>query len=86
MATLRKLAEYPELKDEDFTVRQTYLRESLAYANIHILHALQESEQKTNGPPSKNAECMRRRHAILTTTIWRSLRGKKIDGSKVCLR
>jgi hypothetical protein len=47
--TLQKLAEHPELNNEDFTVRRTYLREHLADANIQILHALKEYELKANG-------------------------------------
>ena len=45
LATLQKLAEYPELTDEDFAVRQPYLREHLANANLTVLSALDNSEQ-----------------------------------------
>ena len=46
LAQLEKLAEYPELKDEDFTIYQSYFREYVADANILVLDALEESEQK----------------------------------------
>ena len=45
LAILQKLAEYPELKDEDFVVRQAYLREHLANVNLSVLSALDNSEQ-----------------------------------------
>jgi hypothetical protein len=45
-AILEKLAEYPELRDEDFVVRQAYLREQVANVNMTVLNALGESEQK----------------------------------------
>jgi len=51
--TLQKLAEYPELKNEDFAVQQIYLRERLADTNLRILHALEESELKANGDAFK---------------------------------
>ncbi|MEG9437413.1 hypothetical protein JAO29_14750 [Edaphobacter sp. HDX4] len=59
--TLQKLAEYPELKNEDFTVRQTYLREHLADANIQVLHALKESELKANGLAFKERSAFEKR-------------------------
>jgi hypothetical protein len=43
---LGKLAEYPELKDEDFTVRQAYLHEQCASVNVSVLHQLEKAEQK----------------------------------------
>ena len=46
LAILEKLAEYPELRDEDFIVRQVYLREQVANVNMTVLNALGESEQK----------------------------------------
>ena len=45
LTVLQKLAEYPELKDEDFVVRKAYLREHLANANLTVLNALENSEQ-----------------------------------------
>jgi hypothetical protein len=45
LAVLQKLAEYPELREEDFVVRQAYLREHLANANMTVLNALDHSEQ-----------------------------------------
>jgi hypothetical protein len=44
---LEKLAEYPELNNEDFIIYQSYFREYLADANMMVLDALEESEQKT---------------------------------------
>jgi predicted alpha/beta-fold hydrolase len=46
LAILERLAEYPELSDEDFVVRQAYLREQVANVNMTVLNALGESEQK----------------------------------------
>jgi hypothetical protein len=47
--TLQKLAEYPELQDEGFTVRQAYLRECQASVNVSVLDAMEESEQAAIG-------------------------------------
>lgn len=47
MALLEKLAEYPELKNEDFIIYRSYLREYLADANMMVLDALENSEQET---------------------------------------
>ena len=47
--TLKLLAEYPELQDESFIARQSYLRQLLADANISILEALHESEEANGG-------------------------------------
>src|SRR5260370_20112029 len=45
LALLEKLAEYPELKNEDFIIYQSYFREYLADTNMIVLDALEESEQ-----------------------------------------
>ena len=42
---LEKLAEYPELNNEDFIIYQSYFREYLADTNMVVLDALEESEQ-----------------------------------------
>ena len=47
LSLMGKLAEYPELNHEDFTVYQSYLREYLADTNLTVLDILQESEQET---------------------------------------
>jgi hypothetical protein len=47
LALLEKLAEYPELNNEDFIVYQSYFHEYLADANMMVLDALEESEQET---------------------------------------
>ena len=47
VALLEKLAEYPELNNEDFIIFQSYFREYLADTNMVVLDALEESEQKT---------------------------------------
>lgn len=47
LALLQKLAEYPELKNEDFTVLQSHFREQLANTNLIVLDALDDSEQET---------------------------------------
>ncbi|WP_213803739.1 hypothetical protein [Granulicella sp. dw_53] len=44
---LEKLAEYPELNNEDFIIYQSYFREYLADTNMMVLDALEESEQET---------------------------------------
>jgi hypothetical protein len=46
LALLEKLAEYPELNNEDFIIYQSYFREYLADANAMVLDALEESEQE----------------------------------------
>jgi hypothetical protein len=46
LAILEKLADYLELRDEDFVVREAYLREQVANINMTVLNALGESEQK----------------------------------------
>jgi hypothetical protein len=51
--TLQELAEYPELQTEDFTIRQAYFREYLAYVNMCVLDAMEVSEQKVNGAAFK---------------------------------
>ena len=47
LALLEKLAEYPELNNEDFIIFQSYFREYLGDTNMMILDALEESEQET---------------------------------------
>lgn len=47
LTLLEKLAEYPELNNEDFIVFQSYFREYLADTNMTVLDALAESEQET---------------------------------------
>ena len=47
LAQLEKLAEYPELKNEDFIIYQSCFREYVADANMMVLDALEDSEQKT---------------------------------------
>ena len=47
VALLEKLAEYPELNNEDFIIFQSYFREYLADTNLVVLDALGESEHKT---------------------------------------
>jgi hypothetical protein len=44
---LERLAEYPELNNEDFIIYQSYFREYLADTNMVVLDALAESEQET---------------------------------------
>ena len=46
LALLEKLAEYPELNNEEFIIYQSYLREYLADANAVVLDALEEYEQE----------------------------------------
>jgi hypothetical protein len=46
LGILEKLAEFPELRTEDFAMRRVYLREHLAKANIEVLHHLGEAEQQ----------------------------------------
>ena len=48
LALFEKLAEYPELKNEDFVVYQAYLREYLSDTNLMVLDALEAAEQKIN--------------------------------------
>jgi hypothetical protein len=43
---LARLADYPELNDEDFVIYQSYFREYLANINLFVLNALEESEQQ----------------------------------------
>lgn len=62
--TLQKLAEYPELSNEDFTVRQTYLREHLADANLQVLHALEESEMEANGVAFKGRRAYEKKTSV----------------------
>jgi hypothetical protein len=47
LTLLEKLAEYPELNNEDFIIFQSYFREYLADTNMAVLDALEESEQET---------------------------------------
>jgi len=47
LTLLEKLAEYPELNNEDFIIYQSYFREYLADTNMIVLDALEESEQET---------------------------------------
>jgi hypothetical protein len=47
LTLLEKLAEYPELNNEDFIIYQSYFREHLADANMIVLDALEEFEQET---------------------------------------
>jgi hypothetical protein len=46
LALLEKLAEYPELNNEDFIIYQSCFREYLADANTMVLDALEEYEQE----------------------------------------
>jgi hypothetical protein len=46
LALLEKLAEYPELNNEDFVIYQSCFREYLADANAMVLDALEEYEQE----------------------------------------
>lgn len=46
LVILEKLGEFPELQQEDFAMRSTYLSEHLAKANIEVLHVMGEAEQK----------------------------------------
>jgi hypothetical protein len=46
LALLEKLAEYPELNNEDFIIYQSYFREYLADANMAVIDALEDSEQE----------------------------------------
>ena len=45
LSLLGKLAEYPELQDDHFTVLQVYFREHLADTNLAVISALEVSEQ-----------------------------------------
>jgi len=47
LVILEKLAEYPELKNEDFIIYQSCFREYVADANMMVLDALEDSEQET---------------------------------------
>lgn len=47
LALLEKLAEYPELNNEDFIIYQSYFREYLADTNMAVIDVLEESEQRT---------------------------------------
>ena len=47
LTLLEKLAEYPELNNEDFIIFQSYFREYLADTNMMVLDSLEESEQET---------------------------------------
>jgi hypothetical protein len=47
LTLLEKLAEYPELNNEEFIIFQSYFREYLADTNMMVLDALEESEQET---------------------------------------
>ena len=47
LALLEKLAEYPELNNEDFIIYQSYFREYLADTNMMVLDALEDYEQET---------------------------------------
>jgi hypothetical protein len=47
LTLLEKLAEYPELNNEDFIIFQSYFREYMADTNMMVLDALEESEQET---------------------------------------
>jgi hypothetical protein len=47
LTLLAKLAEYPELSHESFTIHQSYFRESLADANIEVMDALEDFELET---------------------------------------
>src|ERR1700722_13091118 len=47
LTLLEKLAEYPELNNEDFNIYQSYFREYLADTNMMVFDALEESEQET---------------------------------------
>lgn len=46
LEVLGKLAGHPELKEENFTVRQAYLLEQFASVNASVLHVLEKAEQK----------------------------------------
>jgi hypothetical protein len=46
LALLEKLADYPELNNEEFIIYQSYFRKYLADTNIIVLDALEESEQE----------------------------------------
>src|ERR1700733_2444641 len=47
LTLLEKLAEYPELNNEDFIIYQSYFREYLADTNMMVLDVLEECEQET---------------------------------------
>jgi hypothetical protein len=47
LTLLEKLAEYPELNNEEFIIYQSYFREYLGDTNIMVLDALEESEQES---------------------------------------
>jgi hypothetical protein len=46
LTLLEKLAEYPELNNEDFIIYQSYFREYLADTNMAVIDPLEESEQE----------------------------------------
>lgn len=46
LARMEKLAEYPELNNEDFIIYQSYFREYLADTNMAVIDALEASEQE----------------------------------------
>lgn len=43
---LSKLAEYTELSNEEFTIKQAYFKEQIASVNVCVLQVLEEAEQK----------------------------------------
>ncbi|HWZ50334.1 MAG TPA: hypothetical protein VNW54_02605 [Granulicella sp.] len=53
LTVLAKLAEYPELSHEGFTIHQSYFREFLADANIEVMDALEDFELETMTRASK---------------------------------
>jgi|GEM_PF-1773651 len=46
---LKKLAEFKELQTDDFQATSSYFREHLSNANVSILEALHESEERAGG-------------------------------------
>jgi len=46
---LQKLSEYPELQTDSFLAYQAYFREHLSNANLSILEALHDSEERIGG-------------------------------------
>lgn len=49
LSVLQKLSEYPELQTDSFLAYQAYFREHLSDANLSILEALHDSEERIGG-------------------------------------
>jgi hypothetical protein len=66
---LSKLAEYTELSNEEFTIKQAYFKEQIASVNVCVLQVLERRNRRFFLALLKSVEPMRRRLAIRTTAI-----------------